>query len=414
MFHPMAITVVLALTGAMLLSLTFVPAAVAHVPRRPRGGEGEPRHAVDRGERYAPLLAWSLRRRMRGAGGRRGAGGAVRAARHAAGHRVHPEPGRRRHRRACAAHSRHQPDPGGAMQAALEQSFARFPEVERVFSKIGTAEIANDPMPPSVTDTFVMLKPREHWPDPRKPKARAARGDRSRRPALPGNNYEFTQPIQMRMNELISGVRADVAVKVYGDDLDQLVEVGRADRSASTRRVPGAADVKTEQVTGLPLLTVMPDRAGAGALRPQSGRRAGHRGDGRRRRGGRPVVRRRPALRHRRAACRKHCARIRPRLADLPIPLRDSEQRGRVQPRRQLDGRRRRVRCRCAKWRRIEIRARPEPDQPRERQAPRGGDRQRARPRPRRLRARTAAARRRAKWRCRRATGSSTAARSSS
>jgi cobalt-zinc-cadmium resistance protein CzcA len=128
-----------------------------------------------------------------------------------------------------------------------------------VFGKLGTAEVATDPMPPSVADTFLILKPRDQWPDPRKSKAELVAGIEAAVKQLPGNNYEFTQPIQMRMNELISGVRADVAIKLYGDDLDTLVDVGRR-IEAVARSVPGAADVKLEQTTGLPLLTITPDR----------------------------------------------------------------------------------------------------------------------------------------------------------
>jgi cobalt-zinc-cadmium resistance protein CzcA len=109
------------------------------------------------------------------------------------------------------------------MQSTLETRIKQFPEVERVFGKLGTAEVATDPMPPSVADTFVMLKPRDEWPDPRKTKAGLVAQIEAAVQLVPGNNYEFTQPIQMRMNELISGVRADVAIKLYGDDLDTLV-----------------------------------------------------------------------------------------------------------------------------------------------------------------------------------------------
>jgi cobalt-zinc-cadmium resistance protein CzcA len=145
------------------------------------------------------------------------------------------------------------------MQVSLEKRIAAFPEVKEVFSKLGTAEVATDPMPPSVADTFIMLKPRGQWPDPRKSKAQLVAEIEAAVKQLPGNNYEFTQPIQMRMNELISGVRADVAIKLYGDDLDTLAEVGER-IEAVAKAVPGAADVKLEQVTGLPLLTIAPDR----------------------------------------------------------------------------------------------------------------------------------------------------------
>lgn len=258
MFHPMAITVVLALSGAMLLSLTFVPAAIALF----LGGRVEEKenHVVQWARRrYAPLLAWSLRRRGWVIGGAVAlvAACALLATRLGSEFIPNLDEGD------ITVHALRIPGTSLSqavhMQESLERTLAAFPEVDRVFSKIGTAEIANDPMPPSVTDTFVMLKPREAWPDPGKPKATLLSDLETAARRLPGNNYEFTQPIQMRMNELISGVRADVAIKLYGDDLDTLVTVGKRLEDVA-RTVPGAADVKLEQTTGLPLLTVTPDR----------------------------------------------------------------------------------------------------------------------------------------------------------
>jgi cobalt-zinc-cadmium resistance protein CzcA len=136
----------------------------------------------------------------------------------------------------------------------------QLPEVARVFSKIGTPEVASDPMPPSVADTFIMVKPRADWPDPRKSKAVLVAEFEAAVQQLPGNNYEFTQPIQMRMNELISGVRADVAIMLFGDDLDTLRQIGQR-IEAVARAVPGAADVRVGETSGLPLLSVIPDRA---------------------------------------------------------------------------------------------------------------------------------------------------------
>src|SRR4030095_9984184 len=132
-------------------------------------------------------------------------------------------------------------------------------EVANVFSKIGTAEIATDPMPPSVADTFVIMKPRAEWPDPRQPRAALARELEETVQRTPGNNYEFPQPIQMRFNELIAGVRSDVAVKVFGDDMERLLATGE-DIAAVLREVTGASDVRVEQVTGLPVLTIVIDR----------------------------------------------------------------------------------------------------------------------------------------------------------
>jgi cobalt-zinc-cadmium resistance protein CzcA len=145
------------------------------------------------------------------------------------------------------------------MQNLLEREIASLPQVERVFSKIGTAEIATDPMPPSVADTFLIIKPREQWPDPSLSKADFIEQLRQKVEAVPGNKYEFTQPIEMRFNELIAGVRTDVAVRIYGDDLDVLKTLG--DKAAAIlATIPGAVDVRMEQATGLPLLSIEPER----------------------------------------------------------------------------------------------------------------------------------------------------------
>ncbi|RYD17025.1 MAG: CusA/CzcA family heavy metal efflux RND transporter [Lysobacteraceae bacterium] len=258
MFHPMAITVVFALSGAMLLSLTFVPAAIA-VFLGGRVSEKENRLMDAARRRYAPLLAWSVRRhRMVVAGA-----AVVVVASGLLATRLGTEFIPTLDEGDIALHALRIPGTSlaqaVAMQATLERRVRQFPEVARVFSKLGTAEVATDPMPPSVADTFIMMKPRAQWPDPRKPRDRLVREIEEAVEQLPGNNYEFTQPIQMRMNELISGVRADVAVKLHGDDLDVLADVGSR-IEAVARSVRGAADVKLEQSTGLPVLTVTPDR----------------------------------------------------------------------------------------------------------------------------------------------------------
>ena len=145
------------------------------------------------------------------------------------------------------------------MQIILERHLDELPEVATVFSKIGTGDIANDPMPPSVADGFVIMKPREEWPDPHKTKAELVHDIEDLVMQVPGNNYEFTQPIEMRFNELIAGVRSDVAVKIFGDDLDTLLDVGE-EVEAVLSTLDGASDVKTEQVTGLPVMTIELDR----------------------------------------------------------------------------------------------------------------------------------------------------------
>ncbi len=259
MFHPMAITVVLALTGAMVLSLTFVPAAIATFLRG-RVAEHDNRLMRWSRARYTPLLDWALRRRVVVLAGAAVlvVGCGVLATR--LGSEFVPsldegditlQPMR------IPGTSLEQ---SVAMQETLEKRLAQFPEVANIFSKIGIAEVATDPMPPSMADTFLMLKPRDQWPDPRKPKAELVEELEGAAKEIPGSNYEFTQPIQMRTNELISGVRSDVAVKVYGDNLDQLTRLAsRVERVM--RSVPGAEDVKAEQVSGLPLLTITPDPA---------------------------------------------------------------------------------------------------------------------------------------------------------
>ncbi len=258
MFHPMAITVVLALTGAMLLSLTFVPAAIA-VFLGGKVEEKENRVMAWLRKRYVPLLAWSLKHSklvFAGAAALVVLSGLL-ATRLGTEFIPNLDEGD------IAVHALRIPgtglDQAVDMQATLERRIMQFPEVERVFGKIGTAEVATDPMPPSVTDTFVMLKPRTQWPDPRKARDELVDEIETALRKIPGNNYEFTQPIQMRMNELISGVRADVAIKVYGDDLDTLVEVGSRIESVA-KTIDGAADVKIEQATGLPMLSIVPDR----------------------------------------------------------------------------------------------------------------------------------------------------------
>jgi cobalt-zinc-cadmium resistance protein CzcA len=258
MFHPMAITVVLALTGAMLLSLTFVPASVA-LFLRGKVEEKDTRLMQWARRAYAPLLSWSLSHRKAVVAGAL----ALLASSGWLATRLGSEFIPSLDEGDIAMHALRIPgtslEQAIRMQVSLEARIARFPEVKDVFSKLGTAEVATDPMPPSVADTFIMLKPRAQWPDPRKPKAQVVAEIEAAVKQLPGNNYEFTQPIQMRMNELISGVRADVAIKLYGDDLDTLAEVGER-IEAVAKTVPGAADVKLEQATGLPLLTITPDR----------------------------------------------------------------------------------------------------------------------------------------------------------
>jgi len=259
MFHPMAVTVVFALLAAMLLSLTLVPAAVALFVS---GRVAEKENGIVTGIKrlYAPALERVLAARVVVVT----AAAAFVVACGLLATRLGTEFIPNLDEGDIALHALRIPGTSltqaVGMQTALEARIKQFPEVDKVVAKIGTAEIATDPMPPSVADTFILMKDRADWPNPRKPKTQLVAELEAAVKTIPGNNYEFTQPIQMRMNELIAGVRADVAVKVYGDDLDQLLELGKQ-VEAATKKVPGAADVKLEQATGLPVLSVLPDRA---------------------------------------------------------------------------------------------------------------------------------------------------------
>ncbi len=257
-FHPMAITVIIALTAAMILSLTFVPAAIAMFVTG-KVEEKETRPIAWLKARYVPALDRALRAPVVtlaiAVGIMIGAG--------ALATRLGSEFIPSLDEGDIAMHAMRIPgtslSQALAMQQMLEKRIARVPEVKMVFAKIGTAEVATDPMPPSVADNFILLKDRSEWPDPRKPKDQLIDEINAIVQQVPGNNYEFTQPIEMRMNELIAGVRSDVAIKLFGDDLDQLVAAGGAIEDV-VRKVPGAEDVKLEQVTGLPVLSIVPDR----------------------------------------------------------------------------------------------------------------------------------------------------------
>ncbi len=258
MFTPMALTVLMALTGASILSLTFVPAAVALLVT---GKVSEHENWFMRGARYVytPLLAASIRNRW---------GVAVIAVLlmvvcGIAASRMGGEfiPSLDEGDVALQAIR----IPGTSltqsleMQAMVEKRLLKIPEVREVFARTGTAEVATDLMPPSTSDGYVMLKPRKEWPDPEKPKATVVSEIQEAAEEIPGNVYEISQPIQQRFNELISGVRSDVGVKIFGDDLDILVQ-SAAKVQAVLQGVQGAADVKTEQASGLPVLTVKLNR----------------------------------------------------------------------------------------------------------------------------------------------------------
>ena len=259
MFHPMALTVVIALLGAMLLSVTFVPAAIAlFVTGKVKEEEG----AVMRGARrvYAPALAWVMAHRTVAVGAALGVivlSGVLTS-------RMGSEFVPSLSEGDFALQALRVPGTSLTQSVDMQQRLetlilAKVPEVERVFARTGTAEIASDPMPPNISDSYVMLKPKEQWPDPNKSRETLMAELQQAAATLPGSNYELSQPIQLRFNELISGVRSDVAVKVFGDDMDVL-NATAAKIAASMQKVNGASEVKVEQTSGLPVLTINIDR----------------------------------------------------------------------------------------------------------------------------------------------------------
>ncbi|WP_448555159.1 efflux RND transporter permease subunit [Thalassotalea montiporae] len=258
MFHPMAITVVIALISAMILSITFIPAAIALTFK---GKVVEKENVIIKASvsLYQPILTFVLKARWLVVAG------AVALVSYAGvmstqmGSEFVPN----LDEGDIAMHALRIPgtslSQSIAMQKALEERIKQLPEVERVFAKVGTPDVATDAVPPSVADNFIILKPRDEWPNPNKPKEALVKELEALVTPVPGNRYEFLQPIQMRFNELLAGVRAELAIKVFGDDFDTLAELGKALEKAIVN-VDGIRDVQVEQTKGLPVLTFSPKR----------------------------------------------------------------------------------------------------------------------------------------------------------
>ncbi len=259
MFHPMAFTVVIALLGAMILSVTFVPAAIAmFVTGKVKEEEGVVMRTARL--RYAPVLKWVLSHRsiafsvavvlivLSGFTASR------------MGSEFIPSLSEGDFALQALRVPGTSLTQSVDMQQRLEKAIVeKMPEVERVFARTGTAEIAADPMPPNISDSYVMLKPQSEWPDPGKSRETLIAELQQAAATVPGSNYELSQPIQLRFNELVSGVRSDVAVKVFGDDMAVLNQTA-AKIAATLQKVPGSSEVKVEQTTGLPVLTINIDR----------------------------------------------------------------------------------------------------------------------------------------------------------
>lgn len=254
MFEPMAMTVIFALIAAFLLSLTFVPAMIA-ICVSGKVKEKENLVITESKKIYKPLLKASIQHPLLILS----MAGLLLFGSYFLFHSLGQEFVPTLDEQDIAVQAVRSPSTSLSqatkMQFEVEKTLNRFPEVAMVYSKTGTAEMASDPMPPDASDTFVMLKPRAKWPDPKKPKLELIEAMEEQLLKLPGNNYEFTQPIEMRFNELIAGIKSDVAVKVYGDDFDTLQETAQK-ISSVIRKVPGAADVSHDRAEGLPVLEV--------------------------------------------------------------------------------------------------------------------------------------------------------------
>ncbi len=259
MFHPMAFTVVIALLGAMILSVTFVPAAIALFVT---GKVKEEENLVMRTARraYAPVLDWVMARRplVFGLAVLSIVASGVVASR--MGSEFIPSLSEGDFAQQALRVPGTSLTQSVQMQQQLEKNLmAQVPEIERVFARTGTAEIASDPMPPNISDSYVMLKPKEQWPDPKKSRETLIADIQRASAIVPGSAYELSQPIQLRFNELISGVRSDVAVKVFGDDMGVLNSTA-GEIAETLEKLEGASEVKVEQTSGLPVLTINIDR----------------------------------------------------------------------------------------------------------------------------------------------------------
>ena len=258
MFEPMALTVIIALAAAFVLSITMVPALIA-IAITGRVRETENPAIVGLKKLYAPLLVRAIASPFPVVAGAIVLFAIALLLFTRLGQEFIPTLDEKN----VAMEGLRIPSTGlaqsQAMQFAVEKAVSRFPQVAFVYSKTGTAEMATDPMPPNSSDTFIMLKPAEAWPDPHLPKAALVAEIESAVKELPGNAYQFTQPIQLRFNELLAGVRGDVAVKVFGDEFEPLLRAAN-EIASILRGIGGASDVKVEQVAGLPVLEIATDK----------------------------------------------------------------------------------------------------------------------------------------------------------
>jgi cobalt-zinc-cadmium resistance protein CzcA len=258
-FTPMAITIMLALAAAFILSLTFVPALIALLIRG-KVTEKEVGFIRYIKKIYAPVLTKTVARPWPFIAGGFSIfllSGFVFTL---LGQEFIPQLDEKNMALASQRVPSTSLEQSVAMQKGVERAITTLPEVALMFSKTGTAEVATDPMPPNISDGFVILKPEKEWPNGVKTKADILGRIEGKANEQIGQGYEISQPIQLRFNELIAGVRGDVAIKLYGDDLDKM-SAAAAKIVAQLQTTPGAADVKAEQTGGAPVLDVQFDRA---------------------------------------------------------------------------------------------------------------------------------------------------------
>jgi len=259
MFSPMVITLMLALASAFVLSLTFVPAMIA-VLMTGRVSEKEVRIVAASKTRYEPWLRRAVARPLPFVGAGLGVLVLAAIAFSFVGREFMPTLDEQNLNLSSVRIPSTSIEQSAELDLPIERAILSLPEVKTVYSKAGTASLAADPMPPNASDNYVILKPKDQWPAGVTTKEQVIERIRAKTAPIVGNNYDVTQPIEMRFNELIGGVRSDVAVKVYGEDLDQLAASAKR-IAAVLRSVPGASDVRVAQTEGFPTFDIAFDRA---------------------------------------------------------------------------------------------------------------------------------------------------------
>ncbi|MFA9216146.1 MAG: CusA/CzcA family heavy metal efflux RND transporter [Sphingomonadaceae bacterium] len=259
MFSPMVITLMLALGSAFVLSLTFVPALLAVMMQGPVS-EKEVGVVMAAKSRYEPWLRKAVSRPLPFIGAGLGVLAAAAVAFSFVGREFMPTLDEQNLNLSSVRIASTSIDQSLALDLLIERAILALPEVKTVYSKAGTASLAADPMPPNASDNYIILKPKSAWPEGVTTKEQVIERIRAKTASIVGNNYDVTQPIEMRFNELIGGVRSDVAVKIYGEDLDQLAHSARQVADV-LRKTPGAADVRVAQTEGFPTFDIAFDRA---------------------------------------------------------------------------------------------------------------------------------------------------------